>query len=119
MIEKLGGKKINCPECQSNKNRSNGKTRYGKPRYLCKDCGRSFTDSTGSLTGRPKGAKKRSPPVPRTIHYKVPGFRKGSFYVACGVSNWSQKAKATNLVKNVTCKSCKKTILFKNHRENG
>jgi transposase-like protein len=40
---------INCPDCQSNNLKKNGRIHNRKQRYLCKDCGRQFT---------PEGTKK-------------------------------------------------------------
>jgi transposase-like protein len=40
---------IECPSCQSQNHKKNGRIHNGKQRYLCKDCGRQFT---------PEGTKK-------------------------------------------------------------
>lgn len=34
---------INCPHCQSDRTRNNGKTSSGTQRYRCNDCNKSFT----------------------------------------------------------------------------
>uniref|UniRef100_UPI0014705BAC IS1 family transposase n=1 Tax=Bergeriella denitrificans TaxID=494 RepID=UPI0014705BAC len=37
-----------CPHCQSSQFVKNGKT-DGNQRYLCKECGRTFVESTGTI----------------------------------------------------------------------
>ncbi|MFB2739598.1 IS1/IS1595 family N-terminal zinc-binding domain-containing protein [Umezakia ovalisporum] len=34
-----------CPKCNSNKIVKNGRTRYGKQRFKCQNCGRQFVES--------------------------------------------------------------------------
>lgn len=40
-------KQINCPHCQSNAIQANGKNR-GVQRYRCKECGKNFSETTGT-----------------------------------------------------------------------
>jgi transposase-like protein len=37
-----------CPRCKGQSINRNGKTKLNRQRYLCKDCGKSFSDTTGS-----------------------------------------------------------------------
>jgi transposase-like protein len=36
---------MNCPKCQSTYIIKYGHTHYGKPRFLCQDCGRQFVEN--------------------------------------------------------------------------
>lgn len=36
---------MNCPKCQSASAIKYGHTHYGKPRFLCKECGRQFVEN--------------------------------------------------------------------------
>jgi len=31
-----------CPHCQNDNTKKNGRTQYGKQNYMCKDCGRQY-----------------------------------------------------------------------------
>ena len=42
---------MQCPECQSEHIRKNGKNRQGKPNYICADCHRQFIESYESHQG--------------------------------------------------------------------
>lgn len=44
---------MNCPFCTSINTKANGRAKSGAQRYLCKACGRSFSDSDRQR-GRPK-----------------------------------------------------------------
>ena len=44
--------------CQHENRRTNGKTKAGATRYRCKDCGKSWTDSTATLGGMRTGLDK-------------------------------------------------------------
>jgi insertion element IS1 protein InsB len=36
---------MNCPECDSQNIIKNGSTHNGKPKFMCKDCGRQFVEN--------------------------------------------------------------------------
>ncbi|HMO84468.1 MAG TPA: hypothetical protein PKC18_06045 [Lacipirellulaceae bacterium] len=44
--------------CQHENRRTNGTTKAGATRYRCKDCGKSWTESTGALAGMRIGLDK-------------------------------------------------------------
>ena len=44
--------------CQHENRRTNGKTKSGATRYRCKDCGKSWTESTATLDGMRIGLDK-------------------------------------------------------------
>jgi insertion element IS1 protein InsB len=48
MIEQSSSqmKPMNCPKCGSSNSSKNGKTYYGKQRYICKDCGRQYIEGS-------------------------------------------------------------------------
>ncbi len=46
----IDGSSVKCPNNPNHRIGKNGRDRNGKQRYICKDCGKNFTATTGSLS---------------------------------------------------------------------
>jgi len=54
VIDKERSETPHCVECGSLHIVKNGKTKQGRQKYMCKDCGKSYSDTRGSITASSK-----------------------------------------------------------------
>jgi len=102
-----------CPDCNSTNFRGNGKSISGIQRYICRDCKRSWT---GNEQGRPPIAQRGLSPSEMQKRSRGTKIHFGSSQgdSACGMARSKWEAEVTLNTDRVNCKSCMKTIAFKN-----
>lgn len=79
---------MECKRCRSNKIKKNGKS-FGKQRYMCKICGKTFFDIEPRFS---KETKKKA----ILMYLNNVGVRKTALFIGCSrttISNWVKKAK--------------------------
>ena len=77
---------MKCRHCRSTNTRKNGKTK-GKQRWLCKDCGRTFT-------GKPPKFSKKTKEKAILMYLNNVGIRKIALFSGCSpatVINWIRR----------------------------